>query len=291
MATRVTRLPFLLFSVSLYFLHKYIWRLYFSLRFEPRWKETSVAEGASGEVVEGAGCKGLPSGGWLMMFFTFPASGFLPWWQCSQEAQNHVEDWARCQIWASSLNWTQTKTFSREALDDDDDCVNNLPVLCKLNMRTLALKSLMDLCRRGYCAEANSPVNGSVWQKCVFPSHSFPLQPSGPHSQWTRRCCSLEGKPSQEREFTLSSLLQCDVYFVLVAVLCPLLKQAGEGSTNLSVQRGVALGKSAAHGPGFTTEKVGRMATRFQIFGKKQKWADVLHFLWKPARHSPKSWM
>lgn len=32
----------------------------------------------------------------------------------------------------------------------------------------LALEPLMDLHRRGCCAEANSPVNGSAWQKCVF---------------------------------------------------------------------------------------------------------------------------
>lgn len=71
------------------------------------------------------------------------------------------------------MNWTQTKTFSREILDGDDDFVNNLPELCKLNMKTLALEPLMHLCRRGCCAEASSLVNGSAWQKMCLSQSQF----------------------------------------------------------------------------------------------------------------------
>lgn len=89
--------------------------------------------------------------------------------------KSQLEEWARCQIWVSSFNWTHTKTFPRETLDDDDYFVNNSPVSCKLNTWTLTLEPLMGLCERGCCAEANSWWMTLHGKNCIFPSHSSNL--------------------------------------------------------------------------------------------------------------------
>ena len=145
--------------------------IFFPVRLEARWKETRVAEGASGEVAEGAGFKGRPCGSdsCRLLSALLPAVS-SPGENAAKKHKSHLEDGARRQIWVSHFNWTQTKTLSRETLDDHYYFVNNSPVSCKLNMRTMTLEPLKHLCKRGSCAEANSWWMALPGPKCIFPT-------------------------------------------------------------------------------------------------------------------------